>query len=115
MVENNKIQSLKKSSDFLFLSKNGKKIRPTKWLTIQYLDIDSKDIFFGITASRKVGSAVFRNKLKRWVRHSVRSIKFSPQSKGKKIVFVFRPQADGFYEKLSFADFKSALSELKGL
>lgn len=112
-MENNKIRSLKKSSDFLFLNKNGKKIKPTRWLTIQYMDIESKDIFFGITASKKVGPAVLRNKLKRWVRESVQTIKFSSKSNGKKIVFVFRPQITGFYDKLTYSEFKKALNELK--
>lgn len=115
MVENNKFRSLKKSSDFLFLAKNGKKYKPTKWLTIQLIDIDSNDIYFGITASRKVGSAVIRNKLKRWVRQSVRSIKFSPNPSGKKIVFVFRPHTAGFYSQIKFAEFKEALADLKGI
>jgi ribonuclease P protein component len=112
-VENSKIYSLKKSSDFLFLSKNGKKLKPTKWLTIQYLDAESTSTYVGVTASKKVGSAVIRNKLKRWVRNSVRSSDFIKQFLGKKVVFVFRPQTEDFYKSLLFTEFKEAITELR--
>lgn len=95
----------------MFLSKNGKKIRPTKWLTIQHLDTEAADIYFGITVSKKVGGAVLRNKLKRWVRQGVRQIKFSSKN-GKKLVFVFRPQTEAFYEQLAYKEFAEAIKSL---
>lgn len=114
MAENNKVYSLKKSSDFLYISKNGKKIKPVKWLTIQYINAESSSSYVGITASRKVGPAILRNKLKRWVRNSVRSIELA-KSSGKKIVFVFKPQPDDFYKKLTYAEFKDVIKILQDL
>jgi len=116
-VENNKIYSLKKSSDFLFISKNGKRIKPVKWLTIQYVYAESASSYVGVTASRKVGGAILRNKLKRWVRNSVRSIQFNEKisSSGRKVVFVFRPQPDDFYKQLTYAEFKDVLQVLQNI
>jgi ribonuclease P protein component len=112
-VENSKIYSLKKSSDFLFLSKNGKKIKPVKWLTIHYLNNESMSTYVGVTASRKVGSAVIRNKLKRWVRNSVRSADIISKLLGKKVVFVFRPQTDDFFKSLAYSEFKDTLAKIQ--
>jgi ribonuclease P protein component len=112
-VENSKIYSLKKSSDFLFLSKNGKKIKLATWLTIQYLSSESLDTYVGITASKKVGPAVVRNKLKRWVKNSARENFFLNQFSGKKIVFVFRAQAGDFYKDLTFKEFKLTLQQAR--
>ncbi|MCM2352737.1 MAG: ribonuclease P protein component, partial [Pseudobdellovibrio sp.] len=69
--------------------------------------LDSKDdlAYFGTTVSKKVGSAVVRNKLKRWVRNCVRSAGWSSKFKSKKVVFMFRPQPEGFYKKLKYSDF----------
>lgn len=112
-MENNKIHFLKKSSDFLFLNKNGIKLRPTKWLTIQYVDTESSITYFGVTASRKVGCAVIRNKLKRWVRNSVKSAEFISKLLGKKVVFVFRPQTEQFYKSLSYTEFINAVQSVQ--
>jgi ribonuclease P protein component len=75
---------------------------------------DSEDgtTHFGTTVSRKVGPAVQRNKLKRWVRHCVRSGLWPKKLFGKKSVCIFRPQPDGFYKKLEFKQFKSVLENL---
>ncbi|MBC7752769.1 MAG: ribonuclease P protein component [Moraxellaceae bacterium] len=112
-----KIYSLKKSSDFLFISKSGKRIKPVKWLTIQYVYAESSSSYVGVTASRKVGPAVLRNKLKRWVRNSVRSIEFNEKISnfGRKIVFVFRPQTVDFYDQLTYAEFHDVLKVLQNI
>jgi ribonuclease P protein component len=104
-VENRRVLTLKKSSDFLYLSKQGIKLRLAAWLTLQYTEGDPDKLLVGVTASRKVGSAVIRNKLKRWVKLSVRSAQFKEEFYGKKVVFVFRPKDKEFYKKLKYQDF----------
>lgn len=113
MAENKRVYSLKKSSDFLFLSKNGKKIKPVRWLTVYYLDSEDGKTVFGITASRKTGSSVVRNKLKRWVRNSVRSSEMSKSFFGKKAVFVFRSQSDEFFSSMEYSEFKKAFFNIQ--
>jgi len=106
---NSKVFPIKLSSEFTQITKTGRKIRASSYLTV--ITLDSKDDFayFGITVSKKVGSAVVRNKLKRWVRNCVRSAGWSSKFKSKKVVFMFRAQPEGFYKNLKYSDFVSAV------
>ena len=74
---------------------------------------DVIETFYGVTASRKVGKAVLRNKLKRWVRNTAKVGLWPKKLYGKKTVFIFRPQTAGFYDNISYSDFKSALENLR--
>jgi ribonuclease P protein component len=49
---------------------------------------------FGVTVSRKVGGAVLRNKVKRWIRESCRRMK-AELPEGLDLVVVARPSAAG--------------------
>lgn len=112
-MENKRIYSLKKSSDFLFLSKNGIKLKPSKWLTVYYVNSEDGKTSFGITASRKTGNSVTRNKLKRWVRNCARSSEMPKSFFGKKAVFVFRAQSEGFFSSMEFKEFKNVFYNLQ--
>lgn len=112
-MENSRVLTLKKSSDFLYLSKQGNKLKLATWLTLQYTEGEPDKLFVGVTASGKVGSAVIRNKLKRWVKLSVRSVLFKEEFYGKKVVFVFRPKDKEFYKKLKYQDFLSQFKNAK--
>ena len=102
----NNPKPLKRSSDFLEISTHGKKIKAAPWLLLQVLSADDGFNYYGLTVSRKVGSSVIRNRLKRWVRSCVRSENWPEQFNSKKVVFVFRPQStDGFYKQLTYKQF----------
>lgn len=101
----NKTYSLKKSSKFKEVSSSGKRIYLSSWVFLLALTSEDKVSYFGITVSRKVGNAVVRNKLKRWVRNFVQSDKWKKNFEGKTIVFVFKPQKEGFYSQLQFKEF----------
>jgi ribonuclease P protein component len=107
-VENNRAIALKRSSDFLSLKKNGKRVSPTKWLLLNYSGSE-KGLEFGTTASRKVGSAVVRNKLKRWVREYFRDLAKSGSPFEATINIIFKPIDQGFYKGLSYDEFKKAM------
>jgi ribonuclease P protein component len=107
-VESNRAVALKRSSDFLSLKKNGKRISPTKWLLLNYAK-NQGSIEFGTTASRKVGNAVVRNKLKRWVREYFRDLAKSGSSFEFRINIIFKPLDKGFYKGLSHDEFCRAL------
>lgn len=62
--------------------------------------------YYGITASRKVGNSVVRNKLKRWVRNCVRTEKWPTKFDAHVFVFVFKPQADDkFFSNKKYSEF----------
>jgi len=105
-VENNqKVYPLKLSSEFTKISRLGRRVRASGFLTLLILSSEENKTYFGITASKKVGNAVIRNKLKRWVRNCVQSDSWKSQYKNKKVVFMFRTQKGDFYAKLKYKEF----------
>lgn len=112
-MENSRPVVIKRSSEFLSLKKNGKRTWPTKWLLLNYSKKDQKGLQFGVTASRKVGSAVVRNKLKRWSREYFRDFVTRSNQTGSpidvSINIIFKPIDQGFYKGLSFEEFKKAM------
>lgn len=112
-MANNKVSSLKKSSDFRYIGQKGQKIRLSGWLTLTIVSHKEGCVFYGVIASRKVGPAVVRNKLKRWIRYLLRQQPFNQNYYNKSVVFSFRPQQGDFYKKLSFKDFKTLVEDAK--
>lgn len=104
-----KLFPIKQSSEYSEITKKGRKIRASSYLTL--ISLNSNDIhsYFGMTVSKKVGSAVVRNKLKRWVRNCVRSEGFKARFRSQKVVFMFRAQPEGFYKELKYSDFTKAV------
>ncbi|WP_413289483.1 ribonuclease P protein component [Bdellovibrio sp. HCB337] len=112
-MENSKPVVIKRSSEFLSLKKIGKRAWPTKWLLLNYTKVDQKGLHFGVTASRKVGSAVVRNKLKRWVKEYFRDFVTRSNQQGSpidaSINIIFKPIDQSFYKGLNFEEFKKAM------
>lgn len=112
-MENSRPVVIKRSSEFLSLKKTGKRAWPTKWLLLNYSKKDQKGLHFGVTASRKVGSAVVRNKLKRWAREYFRDFVNRSNQTGSpidvSINIIFKPIDQGFYKGLKFEEFKKAM------
>jgi ribonuclease P protein component len=111
-----KVYPLKRSSNFKEAATEGRKLRLASWLTIHIVDSTDSKNYFGITASRKVGGAVIRNKLKRWVRNSVQTEKWPEKLEAKTVVFVFRPQtSEEFYSSLKYAEFRELFKKLESI
>lgn len=112
-MENSRPVVIKRSSEFLSLKKNGKRAWPTKWLLLNYSKVEQEGLHFGVTASRKVGSAVVRNKLKRWAREYFRDFVTRSNQTGSpidvSINIIFKPIDKGFYKGLRFEEFKKAM------
>ena len=106
MAVNSRPQPIKKSSDFSRINLKGKRIKLCPWLTLLVHQSEDDKSYFGLTVSRKIGKAVTRNKLKRWVRNCVLKESWPSQFKGKQVVFLFRAQSDDFFKKLEFKEFK---------
>ena len=62
---------LRRRAEFRAVQQRGRKIHTTHFLLFA-LDADAAATRFGITASRKVGGAVVRNRLKRYLREVFR-------------------------------------------
>lgn len=108
-----KLQGLKLSSDFSNIQKAGKRKVLSPWLLAAYKSNDLKTLRFGCTISRKVGSAVIRNKLKRWTKEYFREF-FRQAAQNENIPhidinLVFKARSDEFYKKLSFAEYVKTL------
>jgi len=108
-VENSSPLVIKRSSEFLSIKQNGQRQWPTKWLLLNYQKTASGSLRFGVTASRKVGPAVTRNKLKRWCREYFRALAKAGNSLEVDINIVFKPMDSHFYEGLPHAEFLKAM------
>ena len=94
---------LKKEKDFNLVFKNGKKLF-SKNLTVVFFP--SKEIKAGFAVSKKHGTSVKRNRIKRLLRESFRS--FLPNIR-QNFFFVFIPKVS---ENYSLEDFKENMDYL---
>lgn len=108
-MENSSPHSIKRSSEFLSLKQTGKRYWPTKWLLLNYQKNHEGQLRFGVTASRKVGPAVVRNKLKRWSREYFRALVVAGNSIEADINIIFKPIDANFYKGLPYEEFVKAL------
>ena len=89
------------------------------WLIFNFIENEFNSFRCGWTVSRKVGSAVIRNKLKRWSRVYIRSaFKLSPLAEMPlDLNLVFLQRDDGFYRNLKYREFEfimnKGISQLK--
>ena len=60
-------ERIRKKKDFLYIYKKGRRHRG-KYFNIIYLSSDSSFSRMAVVISKKVGNAVKRNKIKRWMR-----------------------------------------------
>ena len=68
VANNQKNHKLKSQSDFLRIKKHGRKMNISNWLAVAYLTNEVNSVRIGLTIPTYVGTAVLRNKFKRWLR-----------------------------------------------
>ena len=113
---------LKKRADFVDISKQGLyksslslvvQYRRRRSEKISYQDDDRHGFLYGITASKKVGNAVIRNKVKRRIREAIRSIALSYYIPNYSYVIIARSAAKDLpYQRLQ-TDLKYCLRSIK--
>ena len=82
---------LRKTCDIQRVQRNGIRIRLSH-LMLLFMPGSAEQVRIALTVSRKVGNAVVRNKVKRWLREAVRE-DLSAIPKGFDVVVIAHPQA----------------------
>ena len=110
-MANKSFITIKRSSEFQELKLNGKRYSPTSWLTVNFRPNSFGLLRLGVTSGRKVGNAVLRNRLKRWCKVYVRSLKQSGRDFEIDINIIFRPSKEDFSNQISFSEFSLAMDK----
>jgi ribonuclease P protein component len=95
---------LRKQQEFENLKTSGQRMNVASWLVINFRKNDLGHLRYGFTISRKVGSAVVRNKLRRWSREFLRLQLKAGIDPSLDINVVFRPSKNEFYKQLSHSE-----------
>lgn len=112
-VENKSVlKPLKSSRSYANLKASGSRVRIGHWALVNYGLNDLRCVRFGFTVPRYVGSAVLRNKLKRWGREFFRGFKADLGSLDINVVFL--KKTPEFYKSLTKIEFDTALGQALG-
>lgn len=106
-VENNRIFTLRKSKDFLRLKEQGKYFSINSWLAMKYMVRVDEQLHLGWTIPAYVGTAVVRNRLKRWIREYLKTLKY--ENPGIDVNFILRRKSPEFFRKIGRQDLYEAL------
>jgi ribonuclease P protein component len=108
VVNKSSISILKKRSEFESLRVKGRTLATTNWMVAKILPNRDFQVRVGITLPTYVGTAVMRNKFRRWIKEFIRK-KNASQISGVDINFIFKKQDKIFYEKLTHKELDHAL------
>jgi len=109
-VANKTLVVLKRRSDFLKIRKLGKGAHGSAGIVLNFRKTDLGHLRCGWTIPKKIGTAVTRNRLRRWCREFFRPIgkQAAPPSVDVNIVFLQGKGID--FGKISFAKFTAHLA-----
>jgi ribonuclease P protein component len=111
-VENNRrLRSLARRADFLNLKAAGRSLHINSWLLINVQATDSGEFRCGFTLSRYTGTAVVRNRLRRWGKEYLRKW-VSKNRASVDLNLIFKRQEKGFYASVSHKDFDAVMDKL---
>ncbi len=106
-MENKKLISLKNRSDFERLKTQAQVLRASPWLLIVYLKNDNRGMRFAWTVPRAVGSAVIRNRLKRWCRKLARELLL--EGVNLDVNFVWRSNKTKSFKDMEYKEFENTV------
>ena len=94
-------QRLRSRQDFARVQCYGQSFKISEWLLLSFLKKEGGLLRVGWTIPRYVGTAVMRNKLRRWLREGMRTSLSQGQRLGVDVNFVFLNRGPAFYKGLS--------------
>jgi ribonuclease P protein component len=106
---------LRSAQDFSLLRHKGRRFSPAPWLMLQWKTNVTGEIRLGCTLPKYVGSAVVRNRIRRWCREHVR--KWSEpmkESEALDLNILFHRQKADFYKRLSHEELDASLGKALG-
>ena len=114
-VVNKKILRIKARSEFQSILREGLRVKLRNWLIVNYLETEDKTVKIGWTIPAYTGTAVLRNKFKRWIKAEVLQnwVVTEKISQGCRIHFYFLKKEKQFYRGLEREEFNRTL--LQGL
>jgi ribonuclease P protein component len=103
---------LRRRTDFIAVQEQGRRVSGRFYLLLaRRQDPPCEEPRFGVTVSRKVGGAVQRNRVKRWVRESYRRLR-SLAPAGTDLVLIARPSATDSGLRATTSELESLLRRL---
>lgn len=112
-MENNlQVTTLKRRSDFESIRIDGRPIKINLWLVAFYKRSKFKVTRVGWTLPSYVGTAVVRNRIKRWIREYLRKFRFANEVQSVDLNVVFKRQKKNFYKSLKHEELNAALDSL---
>jgi ribonuclease P protein component len=100
-VENNQHRKpLKKRADFDKIKQTGRVLDISSWILVSYLKNDEQSLRVGWTLPSYVGTAVTRNRLKRWIREYLNNLPGENFKPPYDVNLVFRRRNKDFYKRL---------------
>lgn len=111
LKEGKRFLSLTRRADFLDLKATGQSFHVNSWLLVNLKTTDRSVVRCGWTLPRQTGTAVVRNRLKRWGREYLR--KWSLKSTcSLDLNLIFKRRDKGFYASVSHEEFDGAMEKL---
>lgn len=111
-MPNSALERLRKRLDFLNVAKTGERYVTPGFIVQVYLRAPNGPFRYGITATRKIGGAVERNRAKRRLRALIRQVLFQIGRPGLDYVFIARTEVLKRGYALMSQEFEQALIKL---
>lgn len=109
-----RLRKLRKRTEFLEISKTGQRVYVGRTLLANVAKNDLGHFRCGWTIPKYVGSAVTRNRIRRWCREFFRKAVDEGWDPSIDMNLVIRKQDKQFYRELTFDSFKKSLESMRG-
>ncbi|MCB9027170.1 MAG: ribonuclease P protein component [Bdellovibrionaceae bacterium] len=109
MGNKQQLETLKSRSDFQKLYEKGQRVYPSHWMIVNVCKNNQDQVRCGWTLARYVGTAVTRNRLKRWCREFLRKKLASTNVRPMDINIVFKRKDKEFYKNLNHDEFNKTI------